>query len=265
MTLSRKIAVVVVSLLSISCSSSGDGAGGFGNGVSLLFDGVDDYGSAGDISDTLSTEVDSLSISLWFKSEGVPIAESVMLQLNPELETGMNSMQITLYWETSTQIGLHLTPDFAAEPGAMLFVDVEESEEWNHVAVTFDSGANSEHVRIYLNGVEAGSASQGSPLTAVGNIQFARQGEGVNYYNGYLDEAAIWDEPLGSEEVASLYNRGKPRDIRVDYGNYASSMALRSLWRMGDENDPEEPNVSDLISENHFTIVGGGVFQQDAP
>ena len=42
-------------------------------------------------------------------------------------------------------------------------------------------------------------------------------------------------------------------------------IAERSLGRMGDENFRLEESVSDLIDENHLTIVGGGAFHLDPP
>jgi hypothetical protein len=265
MILARTI-VIALSLMALHCSSSDGGDGGaLENSVSLLFDGEDDYGSAGDIFITLGPTIDRCSISLWFKPEATPAAGSMMLQLNPEFEGGVNAMQVSLYWEASDRVGLHLTPDFEGVPGAMLFADLEDQEGWNHVLVTFDSGAASDNVRLYLNGEEVGSADQGAPMESVGNIQFARQGSGINHYNGYLDEAAIWDTALTGEEVASVYRNGTPGNVVVDYASYRSSTALSSFWRMGDENKEMEPNVSDRIGGNHFTIVNGGAFSTETP
>jgi len=265
MMLMRTIAIAL-SLMALHCSSDGgDDGGALENSVSLLFDGEDDYGSAGDIDITLSETFDVCSISLWFKPEATPAEGSMMMQFNPEIEGGRNAMQVSIYWDTSDRVALHFTPDLDGVPGARLFADLEDPEGWNHLLVTFDANASSDNVRLYLNGEETGSADQGSPMEAIGNIQFGRQGTGVNHYNGYLDEAAIWEAALSADEAVSVYRDGRPGNVLVDYADYRSSAALKSFWRMGDENFPTEANVSDRISGNNFTIVNGGMFADDTP
>jgi len=259
----------MVSLMCIHCSSDGDDSPNFPgsteNDVSLLVDGVDGYGSAGTISATLGETIDEFSISLWFKAVGAPAADSMMLHLNPQLETGNNSMQVRVYWESSSRVAFHITPDFAGEPGAMLFADVADPQEWNSIMLTFDSQASSGNARMYLNGEEVDSGDQGAPLTALGNIQFATEGSGVNYFSGYLDEVAFWDTPLASDEIRAVYNEGIPKNVRFDIPGYESSDSVRSLWRMGDENFTGQETVSDLVGGNHFTILGGGSFERETP
>jgi len=269
MSLAKRMAVLTVCSLCIQCSSDGDGGPNFPgsteNDYSLLFDGVDDYGSAGSISATLGEEIEQFSISLWFKSVGAPEAGAMMLHLNPQLESGTNSMQVRVYWETSSRVAFHVTPDFAGEPGATLLADVAAPQEWNSIVLTFDSQAASRHAKMYLNGEEVDSGDQGAPLIAKGNIQFATEASGVNFFSGYMDEVAFWDTPLVSGEIEAIYNEGKPKNVRFDIPGYDSSESVKSLWRMGDENFSDEGNVSDLVGNNHFTILGGGDFEQETP
>lgn len=265
----RMVALVVVSLISIHCSEpASEGPnypGSTENEFSLLFDGVDGFGSAGDISITLGDTIDNFTTSLWLKAAEAPAAGSTVMILNPEHEGGSNSMQVRLYWASSTEINLHITPDFAGQPGATLTSQVPEPQEWNHVVVTFDSQAASGNARLYLNGDEVASGDQSASLTALGNIQFAREEADRGYYHGYLDEVAFWDITLPRDEIAAVYGEGKPKNVRFDFPGYQSADGVRSLWRMGDENFMMEANVSDLVGENHFTIVGGGEFQRDVP
>ncbi|MFW2388179.1 MAG: LamG domain-containing protein [Polyangiales bacterium] len=270
MTLTRMIAVLALSMMSINCSSESgaDGPnfpGSTENDYSLLFDGVDGFGSAGNISTTLGDTIERFSVSLWFKAADTPDVDAMMLHMNPEFQTGVNSMQVRLYWQSTTQVAFQITPDFAADPGATLTAEVDDPQEWNHVVLTFDASAASNNVRLYLNGTQVDTGDQSETLTAVGNIQFAREGSDLNYYNGYLDEVAFWEETLVSDDVEGVYNEGKPKNVRFDFPGYTASDSVRSLWRMGDENFMLEENVSDLVGENHFTIVGGGAFERDVP
>ena len=269
MTFAKSIAVLTASLMCIHCSSSDDAGPNFPgsteNEFSLLFNGVDGHGTAGDISSTLGDPVEAFSISIWFKAVGVPAAGSMMLHLNPEFQSGRNSMQVRLYWETASQVAFHVTPDFEGDPGATLTADVTAPQAWNHLVLIFDARVASGNVLLYLNGDPVDSGDQGIALTPIGNIQFAREGADKNHFHGYLDEVAFWDTPLGSEEITAVYNEGKPKNVRFDIPGYESSDSVGSLWRMGDENFSGEENVSDLVGQNHFTIVGGGSFEPETP
>ena len=270
MSFAKTIAILMLSLMCIHCSSSDDDPGpnfpgSTENDLSLLFNGVDGYGSAGTVSATLGETIDEFSISLWFKAVGAPAADSMMLHLNPQLESGVNSMQVRVYWETSSRVAFHITPDFEGELGATLLADVADPQEWNSIVLTFDSQASSGNAKMYLNGEEVASGDQGASLDPVGNIQFATEGSGVNYFSGYLDEVAMWVTPLASDEIDAVYNEGKPKNVRFDIPGYESADSVRSLWRMGDENFSGEGNVSDLVGGNHFTIVGGGSFERETP
>jgi hypothetical protein len=270
MTFAKTIAVLTVSLMCIHCSDASDDAGpnypgSTENEFSLLFNGVDGHGTAGDISSTLGDPIEVFTISVWFKAAGQPDAESTMLHLNPEFETGRNSMQARLYWSSSTQVAFHVTPDFAADAGATVTADVADPQEWNHLILTFDARATSDNLAIYLNGDAEDSGDQGTALIPYGNIVFARAGASKDYFHGYLDEVAFWDSRLGSEEIKAVYNEGTPKNVRFDIPGYESADSVTGLWRMGDENFSGEQNVSDRVGRNHFTIVGGGTFERETP
>ena len=269
MTFARTVVVLLVSVMSIGCSSSEDAGpnypGSTENEFSLLFNGVDGHGTAGDISLTLGDPVDVFSISIWFKAVGLPAAESTMIHLNPEFETGRNSMQVRLYWNSSNEVAFHVTPDFEGDPGATLTANVADPEEWNHLVLTFDSRAASDNVAVYLNGREADSGNQGTALIPFGNIIYARAGGSTGYFHGYLDEVAFWVTRLSAEEIEAVYNDGQPKNVRFEYPGYESSDSVTGLWRMGDENAPGQMNVSDKVGKNHSTIVGGGSFETEIP
>jgi len=275
MTFSRLIVITVSLALVAACGGDSDGDGGDGpgaltNNYSLRFDGEDDYGSAGAIDISLDEVIEAFSVSLWFKADGEPQAEATMMQLNPELESGADSMQVTLSWPSPNEIRFRVTPNASDGPAAQVTTTVDQPQSWNHFLATFDATAESGNVRVYLNGEEVGARDLTEPLNTVGNVQFGRRGFGVAHFAGLLDEAALWASALDEGEIGSVYNEGRPRNVAEDYGDYASSMTLRSLWRMGDENVGDEgnvsaDNVSDFISGNNCTVVGGGTFETDTP
>jgi len=83
---------------------------------------------------------------------------------------------------------------------------------WKHVAVTVDTGATSNQVKIYLDGVDQTETST-SPSSGVtiGNggastaLQFGAPGGSCTNacmnYAGYLDEMRIWSAALSSATI----------------------------------------------------------------
>jgi hypothetical protein len=81
------------------------------------------------------------------------------------------------------------------------------STGWKHVAVT-DDGITK---RTYIGGVQVASGTSGAPLTAVGS-SFNIGGNGVwdatgNYFNGMIDDVAVWNQALGAGYISRLAQR----------------------------------------------------------
>jgi hypothetical protein len=74
---------------------------------------------------------------------------------------------------------------------------------WTHVAVTFD-GAGS--VAFYINGSSAGTAS--AATTNPTNAQAVDLGRAYNgnYFNGKMDEVAIFNSTLTSAQISNIYS-----------------------------------------------------------
>jgi len=76
---------------------------------------------------------------------------------------------------------------------------------WVHFV--FTKNATTGNMRIYVNGNlwESGS-SKTKTLPAITNLKIGYQTDSqVQYYNGYLDELAIWKKELSATEVADIY------------------------------------------------------------
>lgn len=95
------------------------------------------------------------------------------------------------------------------------------TNQWLHVTATFAGalGPASGQATIYLNGqprdVHTGNDGS-SPVGLTGNVktgQLAAMGRegptGGNYFNGYVDDVAIWRRALSPAEVALLFQGGQ--------------------------------------------------------
>ena len=91
-------------------------------------------------------------------------------------------------------------------PGAGTYND----GQWHHVAVTYANGVES----LYLDGVLVGQQSAGEVAYAGGYDYFLGTGYtaswsggngGWHYFQGRLDEAAVYSRALTATEVAARY------------------------------------------------------------
>jgi hypothetical protein len=78
---------------------------------------------------------------------------------------------------------------------------------WTHVLITYDGSK----VRIYFNGIIADSVSRsGSLSSSNAPLRFGRRGGAGtynNWFDGKLDDIAIWNRALTSQEISTLYNQ----------------------------------------------------------
>jgi len=74
------------------------------------------------------------------------------------------------------------------------------ANEWQHVAAVFDPASNTIH--FYKNGQQATYSGSISYDSSDGNVYIGRRSSTASYYfEGYIDEAAVWNRPLSAGEV----------------------------------------------------------------
>ncbi|MCB9358759.1 hypothetical protein H6503_02415 [Candidatus Woesearchaeota archaeon] len=77
----------------------------------------------------------------------------------------------------------------------------QDLNQWVHLAAVISSSG----VYFYRNGVTSGNLGSGS--NAAGGGYYIGRGMGANF-DGFVDEAAIWNRTLNSTEIGWLYNNG---------------------------------------------------------
>jgi hypothetical protein len=136
--------------------------------------------------------------------------------------------------------------------------------EWHHYVFTVTTAGV---LNIYKDGVDV------TPTPNTVTVTFAASNTvrignrwywngwwpmSVEYYNGDLDELAVWNTILSSTEVGSIYNGGDPGDLKKLTGPLAN---LQAWFRMGDEvsvvHDSARNNVAILNNNptNGYTTV----------
>ena len=114
---------------------------------------------------------------------------------------------------------------------------------WQMQTVTYDH-ANT-HMRLYVDGV---LVAQNNSETLVANtdkplyIGAGRTNKHPHdalppqfYFNGNIDDVAIWNTTLSAAEIVQLYNSGETLYAGDNYGDYTSSGSLQEYWTMDSE------------------------------
>lgn len=146
---------------------------------------------------------------------------------------------------------------------------------WKHVAVSYDASSTSNDPVIYINGVAqqitevqtpsvAGlfSPSTKSPGDSYIGSQHVGSGDYPTFKSSSVDEVAIYNTNLSSDEISTIYCGGAPIDLTGSHAPKASN--LITWLRLGDGvGDPTgRPSLGDVYKDvknnNNFTVVRGG-------
>jgi hypothetical protein len=165
-------------------------AGRFSTGID--FDGTDDEIV---IADSSSLVLNSVTASVWINFDSVAGWQSFFHKNTTTASTN------DLYFEQNN--GRLYNYNTISTSGAVL-----TAGQWYHLVYTADSITE----RLYLNGqilVEEPSQYIGTNNTNA--LRIGGSGGSGEMVNGRMDEAALWNRALSTEEVSDLYRRGANR------------------------------------------------------
>ena len=114
---------------------------------------------------------------------------------------------------------------------------------WQMQTVTYDH-ANT-HMRLYVDGVLVAQNDSESLLANTDKPLYIGAGRTNKhphdalppqfYFNGNIDDVAIWNTTLSAAEIVQLYNSGETLYAGDNYGDYTSSGSLQEYWTMDSE------------------------------
>ena len=114
---------------------------------------------------------------------------------------------------------------------------------WQMQTVTYDH-ANT-HMRLYVDGVLVAQNNSASLVANTDKPLYIGAGRTNKHphdvdppqfhFNGKIDDVAIWNSMLSSDEIVQLYNSGETLYAGDNYGNYTSSGSLQEYWTMDTE------------------------------
>ena len=217
----------------------------FTDSKSFDFDGTNDYLTRSPISGLETTG----SVSAWVKLDSMS-ANGFIFQIREE--EGTNN-QIILLWNNASGV-IRGNVKFA---GTTNVVDsgsgLENDGNWHHVAFTWMSGSKSSALnvtKIYIDGPETDSDAIGNTWNGTaGELVIGRNGIQSNaYFNGHINDVAIFDDALTSSEVSAIYNSGSPKDE-------SSHSGLVAYYTMEAYSDSDTTLADDSSNSNTLTIT----------
>ena len=79
---------------------------------------------------------------------------------------------------------------------------------WHHFVCVYEKGVG---ISLYIdNGTPGFTATTGTIDNDAVDFNIGRRGDGLNYFDGQIDEVAIFSRALSSGEVTTLYNNVSP-------------------------------------------------------
>jgi len=163
------------------------------NDFAMEFNGTDEYISAGNPTELQFTS--SFSISGWFKSS------SATNQRIVSKDDGTNRSYLVQLQSNGVVRGtVFKSGSGQNNDSSSGFAD----GDWHHFVFTFENGVGT---KLYIdNGTPTVNASANAVDNDPSIFTIGTRGDGLNYFNGDIDEVAVWNKVLDATDVATIYN-----------------------------------------------------------
>ena len=213
---------------------------GFPNKYSFNFDGSNDYLETAD-NESFDFGTGDFSISFWFNVNDI--------DWNWAVSRANSANSADLYRAGTNNSGKIIFRDIAGGTDIVGSTTVSINT-WYH----FQAVRNSGTLKLYLNGSEDASGSSGGNFNSDKGFRVGRwQGSG-DYFDGLIDEVAVWDTALSADDVAKIAS--KPVDFSKASTYATDRTSNLKLWlRAGDKVLPE--NDTAIARQDFYTDFDG--------
>ena len=212
---------------------------------SLTFEGSDDYLDTGDTFST--TFAGDFSISMWVKPDD---GQAPTKYLFGSANSGVND-SVRAFLVPSGKIGFvleaHDSTATRVDTDAAAFTNGVQTS-WTHlgfVANITGTGTTDTTLHVYVNGVEVATTYASQDVTGAEHSQWESDQNlaigdynnngttGTNSFEGKIDNVALWSVVLDANNVAAIYNSGRPTNLNINSGNYNQAFLLQAYYKMG--------------------------------
>ncbi len=199
----------------------------FASTNSFTFDGNDDYIDTNSTYSELNGTTKA-TFSMWVK----PTLGSTVVLSRVSDSTSTSDFVYQLVVIASGEVFMQIGDTTRrARTGSTVLTD----SVWNHILVCYDGTlSNGSKTKIFINGVDA-TDSDGTTATSLVNANYPlsigrRDQTPTYYYDGFMDEMAIWSATDLRNDASTIYNSGIPTNL-----NDNGLTAPTTWYRMGEE------------------------------
>jgi hypothetical protein len=240
------------------------------SGKAYSFDGVDDYIESTDIGISGNS---ARTVSFWAKTQSAVVMGLVSWGGNGT--TPNNGNRFSCDFNYSSQ---GVTIDGADCAITYSPLKPVTNNEWSFYTFTMNAGSILNQVKVYQNGILLASILHnykgGTVLNTLSNtlLQFGRINyppNNFNWFNGSLDDIAIWNRALDSTEITQLYQTQSSNlsegNVGVNVAAPQRSLHIKDAIRLEPRNTPlENPVKGDMYFDgqlNKLRVFDGTIWQ----
>lgn len=242
--------------------TSGNGNNGTVNGATLVtgkvgsqayqFDGSNDYITAPSAS-SLQIAGD-ISISAWIKVDSYSQYESIIQYSN----SGESEANNHLYNVTWANAGGDIRLFWEYGGGSNVITDFNtnlNTGQWYHIVVVRD--ASEKQARLYVDGTLFDSKTYSNNPTGgtTSQLWIGTDGGSGGYFDGTIDEVAIWSRAISDSEVADIYAAQEGSLAGIGSSAFAFTPDVEGTYTINLEVYPSFDTNADCV----VTAGGGGV------
>ena len=176
---------------------------------SMEFNGSSDFIDCGDsdkFSFTNGATDRPFSLSAWIKPNSL-----VKFKLFGKFDTNNSNYEYQFGTSNTKNLVLSLYNQNTADRIQRYYNNPLTSLSWQHWVATYDGSGDPDNIKIYINGIQVGDTSVTvGTYTAMQNTAapLLIASESVNYANGKVDQATVFDYELSQDQVTQLGAEG---------------------------------------------------------
>jgi prepilin-type N-terminal cleavage/methylation domain-containing protein len=177
------------------------------SGKCIFFDGTGDYIS---IPDSTSLDItDAITISAWVNVASVQNTNYEYIVRKTASDPSQGTLYGLLMGYNDRLVRFFLwTEDYVGCRSIIDSVTQLDLNVWYYLSATYDY---TNHTGIiYINGVKnnTGTGTTGKIRTNNDNLYISQRVDGTLYFNGYIDEVALYNQPMTALNVSEKYYSG---------------------------------------------------------
>lgn len=193
-------------------------------GWSTFCDGTDDYIDASGSGTTFAPTTSAFTVVGWF------YAQTTVAQYGHLVTLKSGSVPFRIIYSSDASYNFSFG---GSSTWGTFQVPLPTADAWHHLVLTYNGAdpASSSSFNVYIDNVPKSITASGvfGAITNATSIGFASGGAAGQYFKGYLEEFAVYNNVISATERAQLWGNGTPKKYLPAEINRNSLMAYWSL------------------------------------